>query len=67
MLCAHTVRRLKPGTLDQFLETFRPQDEDLPGDFQARRAAIEPYVEAVLANGIYDVAATWTPEAAATA
>jgi hypothetical protein len=23
MLCAHTVRRLKPGTFDQFREAFR--------------------------------------------
>lgn len=27
MLCAHTVRRLKPGTFDDFAEAFRP-----PGD-----------------------------------
>ncbi len=64
MLCAHTVRRLKPG-FDGALEELETSQRE--GDFQARRAAIEPYVEAVLANGIYDVAATWTPEAAATA
>ena len=30
MLCAHTVRKLKPGTFEQFAETFRPQDQDAP-------------------------------------
>jgi hypothetical protein len=30
MLCAHTVRRLKPGTFEQFSETFRPQDSAPP-------------------------------------
>ena len=29
MLCAHTVRRLKPGAYDQFRETFGPP-EDAP-------------------------------------
>lgn len=101
MLCAHTVRRLKPGTFDQFIEAFRPQEDDLPagwirfhalrgladenevvtfgffdgtleeleqsqaeGDYQRRRDAIEPYVEAVVANGIYDIAVSWIPEGA---
>ena len=101
MLCAHTVRRLKPGTFDEFLEAFRPDAEDLPegwirfhalrgvanenevvtfgffdgtlgelersqreGDYEERRAAIEPYVEAVVANGVYDVAVSWIPEGA---
>jgi hypothetical protein len=101
MLCAHTVRRLRPGTFDQFMETFRPEEEDLPagwvrfhalrgladenevvtfgffdgtleelersqenGDYQSRREAIEPYVETVIANGIYDVAVSWIPEGA---
>ncbi len=27
MLCAHTVRRLKPGTFEQFKEGFGPPDE----------------------------------------
>jgi heme-degrading monooxygenase HmoA len=26
MLCAHTVRRLKPGTFDQFTEKFSPPE-----------------------------------------
>ena len=25
MLCAHTVRRLKPGSAEQVLEAFRPR------------------------------------------
>jgi hypothetical protein len=99
MLCAHTVRRLKPGTFDQFMEAFRPAADDLPagwvrfhalrglgdgnevvtfgffdgnleelersqaeGDYQDRREAIEPYVESVVANGIYDIAVSWIPE-----
>ena len=28
MLCAHTVRRLKPGTFDQFKENFGPPEGD---------------------------------------
>jgi hypothetical protein len=99
MLCAHTVRRLKPGSFDEFLEAFRPDEDDLPagwvrfhalrsladenevvtfgffdgsldelessqasGDYEQRRAAIEPYVDAVVANGIYDVVVGWIPE-----
>jgi hypothetical protein len=27
MLCAHTVRKLKPGTFEQFKEAFRPPPE----------------------------------------
>jgi hypothetical protein len=30
MLCAHTVRRLRPGTFEQFMEAFRPGDSALP-------------------------------------
>lgn len=30
MLCALTVRQLKPGTSEQFLEAFRPPDGDTP-------------------------------------
>jgi hypothetical protein len=102
MLCAHTVRRLKPGTFDQFMAAFRPEGDDLPagwvrfhalrglgdenevvtfgffdgtleelersqreGDYQSRRDAIEPYVEAVVANGVYEIAVSWTAEGAA--
>jgi hypothetical protein len=95
MLCAHTVRRLKPGTFDRFLAAFRPDGEDLPagwvrfhalrgladdnevvtfgffdgtleelersqdeGGYHGRREAIAPYVEAVIANGVYEIAVT---------
>lgn len=30
MLCAHTVRRLKPGTFDDFAEAFRPPGDEAP-------------------------------------
>lgn len=99
MLCAHTVRRLKPGTFDQFIAAFRPEDENLPkgwvrfhalrgvqdeneivtfgffdgtldelersqreGDYTKRRDAIAPYVEVVVANGVYEVAASMNRE-----
>jgi hypothetical protein len=103
MLCAHTVRRLKPGTFDQFLAAFRPDGDVLPGgwvrfhalrgladenevvtfgffdgtleelersqeegDYRSRRAAIEPYVEAVIANGVYEIAVSEITEPAVT-
>jgi len=93
MLCAHTVRRLKPGTFDQFRDAFMPSADEAPAgwvrfhmlrgladpddvvtfgffdgtleelqgsqdasDFEQRRAAIEPFVEEVVINGVYDVA-----------
>ncbi len=31
MLCAHTIRRLKPGTFDAFARTFRPSEGADPG------------------------------------
>jgi heme-degrading monooxygenase HmoA len=30
MLCALTVRQLKPGTFEQFADAFRPSDTDTP-------------------------------------
>lgn len=98
MLCAHTVRRLKPGTFDQFREAFRPpSDAPPPGwvrfhmlrgpddevvtfgffdgsleelersqrnaDYYSRREAIEPFVEAVIANGVYEIVESWAAEA----
>jgi hypothetical protein len=30
MLCAHTVRRLKPGSYDEFVERFMPTAEEAP-------------------------------------
>jgi hypothetical protein len=93
MLCAHTVRRLKPGTFDEFTAAFMPSADEVRGgwvrfhmlrgladpdevvtfgffdgtleelertqgdsDFDERRAAIEPYVEAVITNGVYEIA-----------
>lgn len=38
MLCALTVRKLKPGTFDQFLEGFRPDRELPPAGWVAFRA-----------------------------
>jgi heme-degrading monooxygenase HmoA len=31
MLCALTVRQVKPGAAEQFLEAFRPSQDDMPG------------------------------------
>ena len=101
MLCAHTVRRLKPGTFDDFAAAFMPAADDAPagwvrfhmlrglGDenevvtfgffdgtldelersqdesgFEEHRAAIEPYVEAVIVNGVYDIAVSLVPDGA---
>lgn len=95
MLCAHTVRRLKPGTYDEFVEKFGPDPDNAPegwvrftmlrsladpnevvtfGYFdgtleelesnQAQhgydevRSQIDPLVEAVVANGVYEIAAS---------
>ncbi len=97
MLCAHTVRRLKPGTYDQFRDAFMPSAEDAPAgwvrfhmlrglgdpdevvtfgffdgtleelergqaesDFEERRDAIGEFVDAVIANGVYEVAESLT-------
>jgi hypothetical protein len=102
MLCAHTVRRLKPGTFDRFNEAFMPSADDAPAgwvrfhmlrglddendvvtfgffdgtleelersqqdaDFESHRRAIDPYVDAVIANGVYEIVATLVPEPAA--
>ncbi|HET8674096.1 MAG TPA: hypothetical protein VFL87_10695 [Thermoleophilaceae bacterium] len=104
MLCAHTVRKLKPGTFEQFKEAFRPPEgtdapagwvrfhmlrglrdenevvtfgffngslEDLEAsqaesdNYQERLDAIAPYVDSVVANGVYDVIVEVTPERAA--
>ncbi len=103
MLCAHTVRRLKPGTFDEFVNAFAPTENDAPAgwvrfhvlrgladenevvtfgffdgtleelqrsqddsDFDERRAAIDQYVDAVIANGVYDIAVSLLPDGAAT-
>jgi hypothetical protein len=99
MLCAHTVRRLKPGTFEQFRETFRPPEEAGPSGwvrfhmlrnpqnenevvtfgffdgtleqlersqdqhgYEERRSAIEPLVEQVVLNGVYEVVESWTAD-----
>jgi len=99
MLCAHTVRRLKPGTFDQFAESFMPKPEDAPAgwvrfhmlrsladenevvtfgffdgtleelegsqddaDYQERRNSIDPLVDAVIANGVYEIVESFAPE-----
>lgn len=31
MLCAHTIRRLKPGSFDQFVQAFGPPEGADPG------------------------------------
>ena len=104
MLCAHTVRRLKPGTFDQFKEGFMPRAGDAPAgwvrfhmlrglvdedevvtfgffdgtleqleasqadaDFEGQRAAIAPFVDAVVANGVYEIAESLVVEGSASA
>jgi hypothetical protein len=95
MICAHTVRRLKPGTFEQFAEGFGPPEgaedagwvqfymlrgiadenevitfgffdgtaEQLEASqaelgYSEVRAAIEPLVEAVVVNGLYEIVKT---------
>lgn len=38
MLCALTVRKLKPGTFERFLEGFRPDNDEPPPGWVAFRA-----------------------------
>jgi hypothetical protein len=98
MLCAHTIRRIKPGTYDEVKAAFMLQEGNVPpgwvrfhalrsladenevitfgffdgtleelersqdeADYYDRRQAIEPYVEEVVANGIYEVVESLTP------
>jgi hypothetical protein len=98
MLCAHTVRRLKPGTFDQFSAAFMPSEDEAPAgwvrfhmlrgvadedevvtfgffdgtleqlersqqdaDFESRRDAIDPLVDRVIVNGVYEIVTTLTP------
>lgn len=99
MLCAHTVRRLKPGTYDEFIKAFAPTQDEAPAgwvrfhalrgladenevvtfgffdgtleelersqdeaDFAQRRAAIDHCVDAVIANGVYDITESLVPD-----
>jgi hypothetical protein len=101
MLCAHTIRRLKPGAYDEFKERFGPSPDNAPegwarftmlrsladpnevvtfGFFdgtleelernQAQqgydelRASTDPLVDAVVANGVYEIVASLTTEGA---
>ena len=43
MLCAHTVRRLKPGTFDEFMEAFMPgRTTRRPAGFASTPCATSP-------------------------
>ena len=101
MLCAHTVRRLKPGTYEEFEEKFGPDPGNRPEGwvaftmlrsvadpnevvtfgyfdgtleelernqaeqgYEAVRSSIDPLVEAVIANGVYEIVASLTAESA---
>jgi hypothetical protein len=55
MLCAHTVRRLKPGTYDQFRDTFMPAAEEAPAGwvrFHMLRGLANP--DEVVTFGFFD-------------
>jgi hypothetical protein len=104
MLCAHTVRRLTPGSFEEFAERFAPREEDAPAGwvrfhilrsladenevvtfgffdgtleelersqrdlgYQDRRASIDPLVDAVVSNGVYEIAGSLVVEEAARA
>ena len=101
MLCAHTVRRLKPGTYEEFKEKFGPDPGNRPEGWVAftmlrslanpdevvtfgyfdgtleelernqseqgyedARSSIDPLVDAVIANGVYEIVASLTTEGA---
>ena len=101
MLCAHTVRRLKPGTYEEFKEKFGPDPGNRPEGwvaftmlrnvanpdevvtfgyfdgtleeleanqaeqgYEEVRSSIDPLVEAVIANGVYEIVASLTAESA---
>jgi hypothetical protein len=101
MLCALTVRNLKPGTMEQFKQAFIPDDmSEVPagwkrfyalqnvsdenqvvtfgffdgtleelrasqqeggGNYEARRAAADEFVEGVGADGVFEVVEDRTP------
>ena len=101
MLCAHTVRRLKPGTYEEVKEKFGPDPSNRPegwvaftmlrslanpdevvtfGYFDGTleelernqseqgydevRSATDPLVDAVIANGVYEIVTSLTTEGA---
>ena len=55
MLCALTVRKVKPGTAEQFIENFRPPDDEIPGGWK-RFYAIRNLADEneVITFGIFD-------------
>jgi hypothetical protein len=102
MLCAHTIRRLKPGSYDEFVEKFMPTAEEAPagwvrvhmlrsladenevisfgffdgtledlersqqdGGYEGLRDSIEPLVDSVVSNGVYEIVTSLTVEGAA--
>jgi hypothetical protein len=102
MLCAHTVRKLKPGAFEQFAEAFRPPTDAPPAGwvrfnmlrgvadenevvtfgffdgtreemdrsqddagYRERVDAIAPFVESVVANGVYEIVVDWRADPAA--
>ena len=55
MLCAHTVRRLKPGSFDEFREKFGPPDDQPPAGwvkFHVLRNLANP--DEVVTYGYFD-------------
>ena len=54
MLCAHTVRRLKPGAFDEFREVFGPPDDPPAGwvRFHMLRSLADP--NEVVSFGFFD-------------
>jgi hypothetical protein len=47
MLCAHTVRRLKPGTFDDFAKAFSPPDDVVAPTGWVRFVMLRPRAGAV--------------------
>jgi hypothetical protein len=101
MLCAHTVRRLKPGAYEEFKDKFGPDPDNRPEGwvaftmlrslanpdevvtfgyfdgtleelernqaeqgYEEVRGSIDPLVDAVVANGVYEIVASLTAEGA---
>jgi hypothetical protein len=55
MLCAHTVRKLRPGTFEQFAEAFRPPEGTPPPGwvrFDLLRGLADP--DQVITFGFFD-------------
>ncbi|MCB0858826.1 MAG: hypothetical protein KDB57_12010 [Solirubrobacterales bacterium] len=55
MLCALTVRKVKPGKAEEFIKNFRPPDDEVPGGwkrFYAIRNLADP--DEVITFGIFD-------------